>query len=168
MLKGEEVGTPDNIDSLENLLKREYELELIGYEASSRAEMIRAKKDPESPKFKHELDLKMTRKKMEYVPKEQLDDYRKTIQEKVVCQENISTEDIAGQLLSKEFQSERALKRISYEEECMSSGMDKESPKLQTTVDLKKRAVAKKLIETIPILHFFPIGISFNRNLMHL
>ena len=79
----------------------------------------------------------MTRKKMEYLPKKELDEYRKTIQENVVCQNDIPTEDIAGQLLAKEFQNERALKRIAYEEECISSGMDKESPMFKTTVELK-------------------------------
>ena len=134
ILQGEDINPRNEI---EVLLKKEYELEQEENRISFTAELITQGKNPKSPSFKHELDIKMVQSEFERYDKKQIDDYRKVVQKKVLLRERIQDKDAHGQLLLRELQNERALTRISLEEEALAQGYKKGSPSFRKFVDLK-------------------------------
>ena len=134
ILRGQEINSKSEI---ETLLKKEYELEKEETKLSMTLELIMQGKDPKSPTFQHELDILVTREELNQFDKKQIDDYRKDIQKRVVFGVLIPTADIPGQLLLREIQNERELKRMELQENALTLGFEKDSPLFNKYVELK-------------------------------
>ena len=128
----------DNQNELEVLLKKEYDLEREQREINLKAEMITKGKNVKSPEFQYELNKRMIQADMEMMgySKNELDNERKTIQQKVILGEDISSLDAKGHLLAKEYMQDRELFRISLEEN-LSQRLEKGTKAFQNTVEFR-------------------------------
>lgn len=134
VLRGEDAGIKDEIGLL---LKKEYELEREEDLALLTVELIRQGKDPKSAEFQHEIDFRMARNDLALFDQNDIDNYRKTVRERASLGEPIAQADVAGQLLLKEFNAERAMDAVVMERSYIAQGYEKDSALLKKTMELK-------------------------------
>lgn len=134
IFRGDTIRSTDNLGLL---LKKEYELEKEQNELLFTEELIQQGRDPKSERFQHDLNLKLLKKDLEIFNPQQIDNYRKDVRQKILSGDTILQMDAAGQLLQREFQEEREVRRIGLEESLQRMGFLKDSPIYQKTLELK-------------------------------
>ena len=125
-------------NELEKLLKQEYELEREENEVNFKLQLIEAGKKSNTPEFERALEELMIQSDIKSLgfTEDQINDYHKIIQVKVILGDEIPQTDILGTLLSKQIISERQKLRSDLERET-SRHVDPNSPGFQNLIDVK-------------------------------
>ena len=122
----------------EKLLKQEYELEREENEVNFKLQLIEEGKKSNTPEFERALEELMIQSDIKSLgfTEDQINDYHKIIQVKVILGDEIPQTDILGTLLSKQIISERQKLRSDLERET-SRHVDPNSPGFQNLIDVK-------------------------------
>ena len=123
---------------LEKLLKEEYELEREENQIDFQSQLIEEGKKSNTPEFKRALEELMIQSDIKSLgfTEQEINNYHKVIQVKVILGDEIPQTDILGTLLSKQIISERQKLRSDLERET-SRRVDPNSPGFQNLIDVK-------------------------------
>ena len=125
-------------NKLEKLLKQEYELEREENEVNFKLQLIDEGKKSNTPEFERALEELMIQSDIKSLgfTEQDINNYHKFIQVKVILGDEIPQTDILGTLLSKQIISERQKLRSDLERET-SRHVDPNSPGFQNLIDVK-------------------------------
>jgi hypothetical protein len=123
---------------LEKLLKEEYELEREENQIDFQSQLIEEGKKSNTPEFKRALEELMIQSDIKSLgfTEQEINNYHKVIQVKVILGDEIPQTDILGTLLSKQIILEREKLRSDIEK-ALSKNFDKNSPGFQNTLNAR-------------------------------
>ena len=125
-------------NELEKLLKQEYELEREENEVNFKLQLIDEGKKSNTPEFERALEELMIQSDIKSLgfTEQEINNYHKFIQVKVILGDEIPQTDILGTLLSKQIILEREKLRSDIEK-ALSKNFDKNSPDFQNTLNVR-------------------------------
>ena len=125
-------------NKLEKLFKEEYELEREENEVNFKLQLIEAGKKSNTPEFERALEELMIQSDIKSLgfTEQDINNYHKFIQVKVILGDEIPQTDILGTLLSKQIILERQKLRSDIEK-ALSKNFDKNSPGFQNTLNVR-------------------------------